>query len=118
MAKISFLLLLFFNLSPASMFFDSYNVCIEDFETRGNTFYVKLSLDGNYYTVSGTDHVKNIIPGFEYDPDNNICAPSAHLILGMDATDFNFILGLIGLIFGYVFMFFSIQMFTIVGGKR
>jgi hypothetical protein len=119
MAKISFLLLLFFSLSHSSMYLGGYQMCIEDFELRGQTLYIQASYDGNYYSTSkDIATIHDIIPGFIYDAENNKCLPDAYFVLGMDATHYYFLMALIGLIFGGVFMYFSTQIFMNVGGRR
>ena len=44
------------------------------------------------------------------------CRPESNL-LGMNAVDYNFLLGLCGLIFGAVFLFFTVDAFVKVGKK-
>ena len=120
MAKISFLLLLFFNLSYSAMLLDQYNLCIDEFEIRGQTLYVKTSNNSTWYSISevGKNMVSDIIPGFKYDAENNKCLPDSYFVLGMDSTDYYFLMALIGLIFGGTFMYFTTKIFMNVGGKR
>lgn len=116
--KIIFLLILFSSALNASFYLGQRNYCIDDFYSKdGNFYYLKTSNSTWYYTTEKID-VNQIIPSFVYDTNSLTCNPPAFLILGMDIKDFNFLLGLIGLIFGGVFMFFTTQAFMFVGGRR
>jgi len=58
----------------------------------------------------------DIQDGFIYDSIDGSCILSNPS--GMDSKQFNFLLGLIGVIIGAVFMFFTINAFVNVGGKK
>jgi len=58
----------------------------------------------------------DIQDGFIYDPIDGSCILSNPS--GMDSKQFNFLLCLIGVIIGAVFMFFTINAFVNVGGKK
>lgn len=113
-------LLLSINFLNASMLLDSKNICIDDFYYTSNQFYyldTKLQT-WFYFDSSNLNLSKSIIPNFIYDSVSDKCSPNPAFILGMLETEYNFLLGFIGLILGAVFMFFITQIFTMVGGKR
>ena len=111
--------LIFASASNASFLMDKQTpVCIEDFYQNGNSIYFLQSSNNTWYSTTENYTVERIFSGYKYNPDNGNCEPEAFLLLGMDVKDFNFLLGLIGLIFGAVFMFFTTQIFMNVGGKR
>jgi len=114
------LIILFFvtELLTASMLLGAKNLCIEDFYIKDNYFYYQRSDNNNFYSSEYTTYVSTIIPNFIYDSSTQKCSPNQAYILGMQETEYNFLLGLIGLIFGAVFMFFTTQIFMNVGGKR
>lgn len=115
-----FLLSLLFTVGflKASMFYPAANICIEDFYTKYATLYYQKSDNLTWYVTNSTNQVQYILPNFTFDSVTMECRPNASYILGMQETEYNFLLGLIGLIFGAVFMFFIIQIFTTVGGRR
>ena len=100
------------------MLLGAKNLCIEDFYIKDNYFYYQRSDNNNFYSSEYTTYVSTIIPNFIYDSSTQKCSPNQAYILGMQETEYNFLLGLIGLIFGAVFMFFTTQIFMNVGGKR
>lgn len=117
--RVLILSLMFASASNASMLLDKQTpVCIEDFYQRGSSLVYLQSSNNSWYSTTENYAASNIIPGFNYDSDTGRCVPDPYLILGMDVKDFNFLLGLIGLIFGGVFMFFTTQIFMNIGGKR
>lgn len=97
------------------MLLSSHNICIEDFYISSSTLYVLPSGTENYVTASGAI-ASDILSGYVYK--DNVCSPDSALMLGMDIKDFHFLLGLIGTIFGGIFMFFTTQIFMMVGGKK
>jgi hypothetical protein len=118
MKKIIISLFLFFSLSPASMLLSSKNLCIEDFYLQNGSLFVLASHNNVWYEETTLDHVSKIITGFKYDETTQKCTPEPYLILGMDAKDFAFIMGFIGVLIGFVFLFFTTELFIIVGGKK
>lgn len=121
--KILTMFFLLFSLSKASMLLGTTNYCIEDYEFRGQDLYVQISSNLNWYLIgSNLDDVSQIYHGYTYDSANNICSPiltdSSSTITGDDTFIFNFMYALIGLIFGSAFMFASIYLFAVVGGKK
>lgn len=111
--------IIFLNVSvKASMLHDGIDYCIEDFYSKGGSFYYLRSDNGTWYSTTTDNQVVKIIPNFIFDSSTGECRPNAAFILGMQETEYNFLLGLVGVIFGAVFMFFTTQIFTIAGGKR
>lgn len=111
-------LLLTINFLNASMLLDSYSACIEDYYAKNNVAYVQLSKDLSWYALTDDNHFHTILNNYRYDADTGKCEPDISLKMGLTTTEFNFLLGLIGVIFGGVFMFFTIQAFINVGGRR
>jgi len=111
-------LILSINFLNASMLLDSQNICIDDFYLQNQTFYFLKSSNQVWYSSTNLEQVKTIIPNFIYDAELNKCSPNVAYILGMQETEYNFLLGIVGVIFGAVFMFFTTQIFTTVGGRR
>ncbi|WP_455755930.1 hypothetical protein [Sulfurimonas sp.] len=116
--KILLLLISFSSVSNASYYLPTRDICIEDFYAKGARFYYLHSKTNQWYYTNDHDHVHKLIPSFTYDAVTDKCTPPSFLMLGMDIKDFNFLLGLIGVIIGGIFMFFTTQLFMGVGGKR
>lgn len=114
------LIILFFTtkLLTASMLLGATSYCIEDFYIKDSYFYYLRSDNNTWYSSEYKTHVSTIIPNFIYDPATQKCSPNKAYILGMQETEYNFLLGIVGVIFGAVFMFFTTQIFMNVGGKR
>ncbi|MBE0515514.1 hypothetical protein [Sulfurimonas sp.] len=113
-------LLFTINFLNASMLLDSKNICIDDFYYTTNQFnYLDSKTQTWFYFDSTNINLsKSIIPNFIYDIASDKCSPNSAFILGMQETEYNFLLGIVGLILGAVFMFFTIQIFITVGGRR
>ncbi|QFR43617.1 hypothetical protein [Sulfurimonas xiamenensis] len=111
-------LILLLNFLNASMLLDSQNTCIDDFYLQNQTFYFLKSSNNTWYSSTDLEQVKTIIPNFIFDTELNKCVANPAFILGMQETEYNFLLGIVGVIFGAVFMFFTTQIFTTVGGRR
>ncbi|MFA5454144.1 MAG: hypothetical protein WC272_02380 [Sulfurimonas sp.] len=113
-------LLLSINFLNASMLLDAKNICIDDFYyTSGQFIYLDTKTQNWFaYDTNTLNLSKSIIPNFIFDSATGQCKPNAAYILGMQETEYNFLLGIVGLIFGAVFMFFTTQIFTMVGGRR
>ena len=119
MKKILFLFLLLSSLLNASYLYDkNYPLCIEDFYVKGGSLYYLRSSDNVWSSTSEDNTVGFIYSGYDWDIDNSACVPTNWLILGMSVEDFYFLLALTGLLFGFVFMFFSIYIFINVGGRK
>lgn len=117
--QILLLSILFATVSNASMLLDKQTpVCIEDFYQAGSSLYYLQSSNNQWYSTTENYAASYIIQGFKYDSSNGRCVPDPYLLLGMDLKDFNFLMAAIGLLFGAVFMFFSVKLFESVGGKK
>lgn len=112
--------IIFLNISSlnASMLLGGVGYCIEDFYIKGGSIYYLRSDNNTWYSSTSKTYYETIRPNYLYDSSVQQCKPNAAYILGMQETEYNFLLGLIGLIFGAVFMFFTTQIFLNVGGKR
>jgi hypothetical protein len=113
-------LLLFISISnlSASMYSGKDDFCIEDYYFKNGTFYYLKSRTGNWNSNTANGGGNKIEYDFNYDADNDVCSPVGVNSLGLKPTEYNFLLALCGLIFGAVFMFFTVQAFTNVGGKK
>lgn len=104
--------------SPASMLLGANSYCIEDFYIKAGSFYYLRSDNNTWYSTTTDTWSATVKPNYIYDSSTKQCNPNMSYILGMQETEYNFLLGLMGLIFGAVFMFFTTQIFISVGGKR
>ena len=114
------LIILFFltKLLSASMLLGANSYCIEKFYTKSGSFYYLRSDNNTWYTTPTDTFTATVMPNYIYDPSTQQCNPNLSYILGMQETEYSFLLGFIGLVFGAVFMFFVVQIFISVGGKR
>lgn len=111
-------LLFLTKLLNASMFYPAANICIEDFYTKYATLYYQKSDNMTWYVTNSTNQVQYILPNFTFNNVTMECRPNASYILGMQETEYNFLLGLMGVIIGGVFMFFLVNAFISVGRGR
>lgn len=111
-------LLLSINFLNASMFYSAKNICIEDYYSLYTTFYYKQSSNDTWYVTSSTNQVQTIFPNFIHDVATQKCIPNTSYLLGLESTQYYFLLALIGVILGGVFLFFTTNIFINVGGKR
>ncbi len=95
-----------------------YNDYYYDITSSGKKFHYRYAGNTNFTSTTSTKKQRYLHIGFVYDTDTKVCKPDDWLVLGMDIKDFNFLLGLIGVIIGGIFMFFTVKIFMIVGGKR
>ena len=125
--KILFTLIAFSSFLNASMLLDTRNICIEDFYFQNSNFYYlqsntntwnSLPITENTTTYKGNLNASTLMFGYTYDSTNNKCIPSDSYIFGMTSEDYYFLMALMGVIFGGVFMFFSVNAFVNIGGKR
>ncbi len=118
MKKIFLLFFLLSSLLKASMLLDkAYPVCIEDFYIKGGTLYYLKSSNNSWGSTTSDKLVKEIHYGYTWDDANKMCVPDPVTIFGMDYKDFNFLLGLIGVLFGFTVLWFSILSFVNLGRK-
>ena len=111
-------LLLSINFLNASMLLGANSYCIENFYTKSGSFYYLRTDTNLWYTTTTDTWTATVIPNYIFDSVTQQCNPNLSYILGMDIKDFNFLLGLIGVIIGGVFLFFTTNIFMNVGGKR
>ena len=119
------LLLSFFSLSSSAdiiknvSMLDKKNKCIyNDYYNSGGKFYYHYVSNDKTYSTSSKNYTNTIVTGYEYDTESNKCYPAPWLILGMNVTDFNFLMALIGVLFGFVFMASTIYLFLNVGREK
>lgn len=100
------------------MLLGANSYCIEDFYIKNGSFYYQRTDNLNWYTTTSKTYTSSILPNFIYNDQTQECKPNKAYILGMQETEYSFLLGFIGLVFGAVFMFFTVQIFIAVGGKK
>ena len=111
-------LLLSMNFLNASLIYSDKNICIEDFYVSNGSFYYLQSSDNGWYVTSSINQVQTIFPNYKFDVATQKCTSDTSYLLGLESTQYYFLMAFIGVIFGGVFMFFTIQIFTMVGGRR
>ena len=118
MKKLLFFIFLLSSLLNASMLLDkSYPICIEDYYVKGGKLYYLKSSNNIWGSTSSDKLVKEIHYGYTWDANNKKCIPDPVTVLGMDYKDFNFLLGLVGVLFGFTVLWFSIISFVNVGRR-
>jgi len=124
MKKILFSLLLLSSFLNADIIHNvsmlSYkNKCIyNDYYTKRGRFYYHYVYSDRKYSTTSKKYLPSIIDGYQFDNNTSVCSPESWLILGMNVKDWHFLEALTGLLFGFVFMIFTIYIFTQVGTKR
>lgn len=111
-------LLFLTKLLNASMLLGANSYCIENFYTKAGSFYYLRSDNNTWYTTTIDTWTATVMPNYIYDPLTTQCNPNLSYILGMLETEYNFLLGLMGVIIGGVFMFFLVNAFISVGGRK
>jgi hypothetical protein len=117
------ILLLVITFSSVSNAYDLYRgKCIENYWWSGSNFYYYHK----YKDTKNSSLINEPLADFDltqldtnhvYTIDYYSCKRDVSYF-GLSITQFNFLLAFIGIIFGGVFMFFTVQAFTTVGGKR
>ena len=125
MKKIFLLLLLLSSFLTADIIhnvslLDTKNKCIyNDYYNKGGKFYYRyLTSPDTQRSTTSKKYTSFIIPGYQYDTEEETCTPENWLILGMDVKDWHFLEALTGLLFGFTFMVFTIILFMQVGKER
>ena len=125
MKKLTFLLLFLSSFLNAEithdvLLLDKKNKCIyNDYYNSNSKFYYRyLTSPNTQRSTTYTNYSLSLISGYQFDTDTNICKPEPWLILGMDIKDWHFLNALIGLLFGFVFMIFTIYLFIQVGSRK
>ena len=114
------LILIFLSSSVFGSFLLDKNspICIEDFYYKSSRIYYQQSKDDAWKSTSEDHTSDHIRIGYKYDSDDDSCRPEPYLILGMDVADFHFLLGLVGVFFGFTFLVFTIYLFVNVGREK
>ncbi len=99
---------------------DTKNKCIfNDYYNKGGNFYYRYCTSKNTQRSTTTKkYTSYIIPGYQFDINTSVCSPQNWLILGMDVKDWHFLEALTGLLFGVVFMIFTIILFMQAGKEK
>ncbi|WP_434656973.1 hypothetical protein [Sulfurimonas sp. NW9] len=118
MKKILIISFLLSSLSASFLYDKDYPVCIEDYYLKSGRIYYLRSSDSTWASTSENNTIKDLHSGYTWDSNNSICKPQSWLILGMDVKDWHFLEALTGLLFGFVFMFFTIILFMQAGKEK
>ena len=101
--KILLLLITFSSLSQASYLLDKNTViCIEDYYYLDNRIYFQKSTNMSWGSTSEdhtSDHIKD---GYIFDSATGKCTPNDARILGLEQTQYNFLMALSGLLFSFI----------------
>ena len=105
----SLVLSLFIVLSSQSAYlYSNENKCIDLYYYKNAKFYYVYSDDNETLHSTGYSN-RNVIPGYFYDPDTQICEPKQILQdLQIDNNTYHSLLALSGLLIGFSFLFYSI----------
>ena len=125
MKKIFLLLLLLSSFLQAEIIhnvslLDTKNKCIyNDYYNKGGKFYYRyLTSPDTERSTTSKKYTSYIISGYKYDTEEKVCSPEDWLVLGMDVKDWHFLEALTGLLFGFIFMIFTIYLFVNVGREK
>jgi len=95
------------------------NKCIyNNYYNKDGKFYYEFVDNNKSYSTTSKRYLPTLINGYKFDTNTSICSPEAWRVLGMTIEDYHFLNALVGLLFGFVFMIFTIYLFMTVGGKR
>ena len=95
------------------------NKCIyNNYYNKDGKFYYEYVDNNKSYSTTSKRYLPSVVDGYKFDTNTSVCSPEAWRVLGMTIEDFNFLNALVGLLFGFVFMIFTIYLFVTVGGKR
>jgi len=96
-------LFLLFTFSNASILYKNKNICIEDFYYKNGRFYYLKSSDGNWYSTWTDDN--NLEYGYFYNDEDNTCEYNQTLKeLNLTYFDYYFLMGISGILIGFVVM--------------
>jgi len=95
------------------------NKCIyNNYYLNDGYFYYEYVDDNSTHKTSSKSYVSTIIEGYQFDVNTSICSPEPWVQLGITTQSYHFLNALIGLLFGFVFMIFTIYLFIKVGSKK
>lgn len=81
-------------------------------------FYFEYVDSNKSYDTSSKKYLSTVVNSYVYDVNTSVCTPEPWRVLGMSINDYHFLNGLIGLLFGFIFMMATIYLFVKVGTKR
>ena len=88
------------------------NKCIVSYSIEDNSNYIDVVLSYSGEHKRYKTSVSNIHPGYYYDAPNNTCNLMPKLIkLGITYEDYNFLMGLLGLLMGFGFFVSVLKIF-------
>lgn len=125
MKKILFLILLLSNFLNAQIFhnvilYSDKNKCIKsDYYFEDNKiYYTYLTSPTVLRSSTTTTAPESFFYGYAFDDENDRCYPEDWGLLGINVADWHFLEALVGVLFGFVFMIFTIYLFIQVGTRR
>ena len=111
-------LLLFYVSAFSAYYYPAMDVCFSNVVVDQAVVYAVNVSTGEVLSTSAAD-VDEFVPGYVYYDLNATCVPRWPTVqvahdLGLDIEDFHFLMGLVGVLFGFVFHFLVNQLFTLV----
>lgn len=109
-------LLIASDVHPAYLYSDR-NKCVDYFyyTTSGRLYYKYSHEDSERSTTSKKEL---FIPGYEYNTTSKKCyIPQNIQALAMDPSQYHMLIGLVGVLVGFTFFFFMIQIFVFTARK-
>jgi len=120
--KVKILLLLFLSTFPlnASIYYGAKNYCIEDYyiDAHSHKFCYLQTINNKWSCTSSKKQSETLIPNYIYDTDTNYCKPNNALYFGLEQSQYNFLIGLTGLLIGLIILVSSVYLVLNVGGKK
>lgn len=125
MKKYILLIFLLLNFSNAEIthnviLYSSKNKCIfpnfyfKDEEVH-YTYLTSPDVERSSTTTTAPSH---FFYGYAFDDEDNKCYPEDWALLGLTVADLHFLEALVGVLFGFTFMVFTIYIFVKVGSRR
>jgi len=117
--RVFLILFLFLNLSYSAYLYKQKNRCIDSyyFDQNTQTVYYNYSHNpGTFYSTTKT--ANDFIPGYEYNSTTGICSiPQNAQLLGLESSQYHFLIALIGVFVGFTFLFFSAYLSILIARK-
>ncbi|MFA6197320.1 MAG: hypothetical protein WC656_11840 [Sulfurimonas sp.] len=103
MKKTFFIFIIAFSSLQSAYLFENNNKCVDDYYTNGGALFYKVSGATVYTRIATSNLVSKMLDGYDYNATSLNCVISPKKItLGMDTTNYYFLLGLSGLIFSSI----------------
>ena len=113
--KLFVLFSFFIVIANASILYKNKNICIEDYYYKDSKFYYLASSDNKWYSTFTTNN--NLQYGYLFDSNGTCVYLNKYKDLGVSYEQYNFLIALVAIFSGFVFMFFSVFIFIDVAKK-